>query len=167
MKRIRAILLSTLFIAVLCGYYSYAIADIEEKTTEKGIFSRLFASGGKEAAAGTTVPESAKISSEELFEGLKKEIWYIYDTRRYIDYSYAHIPDARSIPLNMLEERLDEVPKEKQILLIFDNDQSADKGWAVFVRNEYNLEFIRVYAKMEEWLKKGYPFGDNFPSGGC
>ncbi|GAB1534450.1 hypothetical protein ADMFC3_00810 [Geovibrio sp. ADMFC3] len=117
-------------------------------------------------SSGSSIPYSARLSSDALYEGIRKDIWYVYDTRKYIEYIYSHLPTARSLPLNMLEKRLSEVPKDKEIVLIFENGTDAEQGWNIFITNGYNQNDIKVFDEnIEEWSKKGYPIEDHIPAG--
>jgi rhodanese-related sulfurtransferase len=65
---------------------------------------------------GTSVPN---ISAEELEEELKNgDCPFLLDVRQPQEYQLGHIPGAKLIPLGLLGKRLDEVPKDREIVCI-------------------------------------------------
>lgn len=159
MKKNTAIIFLTVFIFTIYAHSA--------QKRETGFFMHLFGTEKREQNK-SLIPDSARISSEELHMGIKKEIWFVYDTRKYLSYIYAHVPTARSIPLFSLELRMSEIPREKEIVLIFENITNAEKGWKILINNGYNPQNLKVFNEnMDNWIKKGYPFEDSIPGGGC
>ena len=65
---------------------------------------------------GTSVPI---ISAEELEEELKNgDRPFLLDVRQPQEYQLGHIPCAKLIPLGSLGKRLDDVPKDREIVCI-------------------------------------------------
>lgn len=52
----------------------------------------------------------------------------IIDVRTLKEYQEGHIPDVPLIPLNQLESRLDEVPKDRKVLLICRSGRRSAQG---------------------------------------
>jgi hypothetical protein len=107
-----------------------------------------------------------QIDSKEVYEMMKtEEGWYIFDTRPNINYILAHMPQARSIPMFILEKRMKEIPKNAKIVLIFQSDADAQKGWELLMENNYNPKLLRVFSNtINEWVEGGYPLEDAIPT---
>jgi rhodanese-related sulfurtransferase len=108
-----------------------------------------------------------KISSKEVYEIMKNEEgWYIFDMRTNLNYIMSHMPQARSIPMFMLEKRMKEVPKNTKVILIFQNSEDAEKGWNLLIKNGYDNNLLRIFSDtMDKWVADGYPFEDTIPVG--
>jgi rhodanese-related sulfurtransferase len=108
-----------------------------------------------------------KITSPEVHAMMKNEEgWYIFDMRTNLNYILAHMPQARSIPMFMLEKRMKEIPKNAKTVLIFQSDADAKKGWELLMKNGYDPKLLRLFSDtMDEWVEGGYPFEDTIPVG--
>jgi rhodanese-related sulfurtransferase len=105
-----------------------------------------------------------KISSEEIYDMMNEESWYIFDMRTNLNYIISHMPEARSIPMFMLEKRMKEIPKNAKIVLIFKNSEDTEKGWNLLIENGYDNNLLRIFSDtMAEWIADGYPFEDTIP----
>lgn len=58
------------------------------------------------------------MTTEEAFSLWQAEKAVIIDVRTPKEYQEGHIPDVALIPLDQLEKRLEEVPQDRQVLLI-------------------------------------------------
>ena len=58
------------------------------------------------------------VSNEELANKINNASIMILDVREPAEYAFGHIPGAVSIPLGQLEERLNELPQNKEIYVI-------------------------------------------------
>ncbi len=81
-----------------------------------------FAAGAKSTASaqtpGKALVSSSVISTDELKDALAKKMpWMIVDVRTPEEYAGGHIPGSVNIPLNTLEQRYAEIPKDKVVIL--------------------------------------------------
>ena len=58
------------------------------------------------------------ISNEQLAEKINDDSTVIIDVREPAEYAFGHIPGAVSIPLGELEDRINELPKDKTIYVV-------------------------------------------------
>lgn len=58
------------------------------------------------------------ISNEQLAEKINDDSVVIVDVREPAEYAFGHIPGAVSIPLGELEDRINELPKDKTIYVV-------------------------------------------------
>ncbi len=61
----------------------------------------------------------ATISSRALYVKLSNgNKPFLVDVREPVEYRYAHVPGAKLIPLGKLSNRLDEIPKDREVVCI-------------------------------------------------
>ncbi|MCC7165657.1 MAG: ArsR family transcriptional regulator [Anaerolineae bacterium] len=97
------------------------------------------------------------ISADELRARIRTQKIVLLDVRPTVEYKAAHLPDAVSIPLDELEERLNELPKRKTIVAYCRGpfcvyaDQALERlaalGWKV----------ARLEEGVAEWQLAGLP----------
>jgi rhodanese-related sulfurtransferase len=81
-----------------------------------------FAAGTKSVASvqasAKSLVSSPVISTDELKEALAKKLpWMIIDVRTPEEHAAGHIPGSVNIPLDTLEKRYAEIPKDKVVIL--------------------------------------------------
>ena len=101
--------------------------------------------------------EFETISADDLRMRMRKQNVVLVDVRPTVEYEAAHLPDAVSIPLDELEQRLSELPKHKTIVAYCRGpfcvyaDQAlerlAARGWKV----------ARLEEGVVEWQLAGLP----------
>lgn len=90
------------------------------------------------------------VSNEQVVEALKENDVLIIDVREEAEYAFAHIPNAKSIPLGELTAKMDTLPKDATIYVVcrtgnrsdLASQQLAEAGF----ENVYN-----VVPGMSEW----------------
>lgn len=118
---------------------------------------------GNMAVEGITTgePEEAAgvihILVEEAHEIISgSEDYIILDVRSQQEYGEGHIKDAILIPVDELEERLDEIPAGKSIITYCRSGRRSASAADILVKNGftpvYNME-----GGILEWESKGYP----------
>lgn len=94
------------------------------------------------------------ISPQQAFEMTMNTDLYILDVRTQQEYDEGHIRDAKLIPLQNLNAKLGEIPKEKNIV-VYSNDSRSINASEILINNG----FTQVY-NMEEgimgWSKAGF-----------
>jgi rhodanese-related sulfurtransferase len=71
---------------------------------------------GERAAHDYLGEEVEKIDREELRARLAREEVVLIDVRPAEEYAAGHIPEAKSIPIDELEQRLKELPKDTEVV---------------------------------------------------
>lgn len=110
--------------------------------------------------------EPAVIHLEEAYENyylLFKDIVWI-DVRETEDYKRSHIKGALGISLSEIAERLDEVPKDKEIVLYCEGTwdggscEASRSAGRILIKNGYKQGHIKVFEDgYGEWENAGYP----------
>ena len=101
--------------------------------------------------------EQSIIQTEELHSKIKwgNEV-YIFDLRTKEDYQNGHIQTAVSLPEKDLITRLNEIPKEKEVVLYCQNYSCEETPQAVVILNAAKYKNFRVlFGGVEEWTTEG------------
>ena len=103
------------------------------------------------------------INSEEAYEHYyllfhDKSLWI--DTRDYDLYQKTHIKGAVNLPVHIIEQSLDQIPKDEHIILYCSaNDcESSTIAGEILLQNGYKQGMVRVFTEgFSVWKKLGYP----------
>ncbi|MEH7385915.1 sulfurtransferase TusA family protein [Bacillus sp. JJ1521] len=94
------------------------------------------------------------ISNEELETAISsgKEI-LVLDVREAAEYAFNHIPEAISIPMGELEERVDELNKDQEIYVICRTGSRSDLASQKLTEKGFK-NIINVFPGMTKWTGK-------------
>jgi rhodanese-related sulfurtransferase len=112
------------------------------------------------AACGdrSTGPANAMTTPEELHARLAadEEKPLVVDVREPFEYREGHIEGARLAPLGRVVSELQDVPKEREIVLVCSTDNRSGKAQRLLADRGYSrLENMK--GGMVAWQKKGLP----------
>jgi len=99
------------------------------------------------------------ISVDDSYEYLGNEDYIFLDVRSLEEYDSGHIVGAVHIPVSELEDRLNEIPKDKYVIAYCNGSGCARSGKAAYIlmdngfSNVYDMTGLGVI----EWEQKGYP----------
>jgi len=91
---------------------------------------------------------SAKEAQERLQAGSM-----LLDVRESIEYQTIHAPGAKLISLGVLEKRLKELPKDREILVICNSGNRSAQAAGVLLKAGFKVTNIR--GGMMAWQKAG------------
>lgn len=91
------------------------------------------------------------IQNEELMQKLNsnKNI-YILDVREPAEFAFGHIPGACSIPLGDIENKMDEIPKDRPVYVICRTGTRSDIAAQLLAGKGFE-NVINVLPGMSEW----------------
>ncbi len=92
---------------------------------------------------------SGVINNEDLEKKLNDKI-VILDVREAVEYAFNHIPNALSIPLGELEDRIDELNKKDEIYVICRTGSRSDFAAQKLSTNGFN-KVVNVVPGMSQW----------------
>lgn len=97
------------------------------------------------------------ISIEEMQHKLKDKSTLIIDVRPLEEFMTFHLPGAVSIPLPVLEDRIDEIPKDKEVITYCRDSYCilADKAVNFLLDKGYDAK--RLDIGLIDWKHAGYP----------
>ncbi len=90
--------------------------------------------------------------AKELIESGKA---FLLDVRTPAEYKEVHIKGAYLIPLNELEDRLDELPKDKPILVYCRTGHRSIIAAEILVKNGFS-QVYNMKGGIYEWIEHGY-----------
>lgn len=104
------------------------------------------------------------ISIDEAYELFKNDKDYLFiDARSEDDFKVKHIEGAINIPLAEIEDRLDEIPVDRPIIVYCDCTGHCNKSGPVakiLRENGYSQVQILAGRALSDWEEKGYPITD-------
>ncbi len=89
--------------------------------------------------------------ARELIEGRKV---FLLDVRTPQEYSSGHIKGAYLIPLQELEDRLNEIPKDQKILVYCRTGHRSAIASQILAENGFDV--LNMKGGIVEWINKGY-----------
>ena len=107
------------------------------------------------SAGGTTTSALARdISVDKAYE-MYKGGTFLLDVRTQEEWDEYHVPNTTLIPLDQLPNRLSEVPKDKEIVVICRSGNRSQEGRDILRQAGYDA--TSVTGGVKEWYAKGYP----------
>lgn len=100
------------------------------------------------------------ITADKLEERLESDETLVLDVRPAEEYRAGHIPGARSVPVDQLEERLDELPEGQEIVAYCRGPYCVYSDDAVRRLQENGLEARRLEEGIVDWVADGRPVAD-------
>lgn len=120
----------------------------ESRLAEVAQISREFAVRGAEA-----VP----VSGDELEQWVGGGDAFLIDVRPPLEYQHGHLPGAVSMPWDELEDRLDELPRDQQIVAYCRGRYCLFADEAVAVLRRHGFDARRLEGGWPEWRAEGRP----------
>jgi rhodanese-related sulfurtransferase/DNA-binding transcriptional ArsR family regulator len=97
------------------------------------------------------------VSVDELREALHDEQVILLDVRPALEFQAGHLPQARSIPVTELETRLEELPREQEIVAYCRGPYCVFADEAVTLLRSHGFVSRRLEEGVPEWRRLGLP----------
>jgi rhodanese-related sulfurtransferase len=97
------------------------------------------------------------VSVNELREALREERVVLLDVRPAIEYQAGHLPQARSLPVAELETRLEELPRDQEIVAYCRGPYCMFADEAVTLLCSHGFTARRLDVGVPEWRRLGLP----------
>jgi rhodanese-related sulfurtransferase len=97
------------------------------------------------------------INAVELIERMEAGDVLILDVRPKLEYRSGHIPEARSIPIDELEARLDELPREPEIIAYCRGPYCFFADEAVTLLQKHGYRARRLIDGLPDWQALNLP----------
>ena len=110
------------------------------------ILAALIAAGCSQSPAGTSVD----VSVDEALRLWQAKEAILIDVRTPAEYREGHIPGVANIPLDELEKRLGEIPKDKKVVLICRTGNRSAQGTR-FLRSKGFDNVFNSTGGMSTW----------------
>jgi rhodanese-related sulfurtransferase len=103
----------------------------------------------------TTATLPAEISVADAYS--KRESGaFILDVRQPDEWNTVHIPGANLIPLGELESRLNEVPRDQEVVVVCHSGNRSKQGRDILEKSGFE-QVTSVKGGMTQWEAAGYP----------
>jgi rhodanese-related sulfurtransferase len=109
----------------------------------------------RDARAGVEGMEP--IDRQALVERVKRGEVVLLDVRPAEEYRAGHIPGARSIPLQELEQRLGEIPEEQEVVAYCRGPYCLFAVDAVERLRALGIRATRLEDSLADWRARGFP----------
>ncbi|MCL5997399.1 MAG: metalloregulator ArsR/SmtB family transcription factor [Chloroflexi bacterium] len=100
--------------------------------------------------------EFDQISAEELQQRLRDGDAILIDVRPVVEHQAGHLPGAVAMPLNELESRLDELPRDKTIIAYCRGPHCAFADEALDLLVARGWKVARLEEGVGEWQQSGF-----------
>lgn len=97
------------------------------------------------------------LTVEQLADVLEKDAIFLVDVRPLEEFETAHVPGAVSVPLSELPDRLDELPRDKEIVTFCRGLFCILADQAVEILLQAGFQANRVEGGVLEWRLAGKP----------
>lgn len=85
---------------------------------------------------------SAKLDTKSFFKIYNSSKYYFIDVRTKEEFDIWKFNFGINIPLNELSQRLDEIPKEKLIIIACLNNTRSTLAWLYLLSKGYNVKYL-------------------------
>ena len=94
-------------------------------------------------------------SVHELKEKQFDESIFLLDVRKITNWDKGYIEGAHHIYLGYIRDRLDEIPRDKKVVVYCDSGNKSTIASSILLQNGYK-DVATVLGSMKAWLKAGY-----------
>jgi rhodanese-related sulfurtransferase len=121
------------------------------------MLSLLTACAAPQAAPTTTAvaPLPAEITVKQALDKRTAGA-FILDVREPDEWTAGHIPNATLIPLGGLQNRLTELPKDRQIVVVCRSGNRSATGRDILLKAGFS-QVTSMSGGMNQWSAAGYP----------
>jgi len=109
------------------------------------------ASGGSAASTSTLARE---ISVDQAYE-MYQSGTFVLDVRTQEEWDEYHAPNTTLIPLDQLQSRLNELPKDQEIVVVCRSGNRSQQARDILVSAGFNA--TSMAGGLKEWYASGYP----------
>ncbi|MCX8063217.1 MAG: rhodanese-like domain-containing protein, partial [Anaerolineales bacterium] len=101
---------------------------------------------------GTRVPE---INVQQAYEKYQQGA-FILDVRQPEEWNEGHIPNTTLIPLDQLAQRVNEVPRDREIVVVCRSGNRSREGTRILLENGFK-QVSSMAGGVTDWAAKGFP----------
>lgn len=112
----------------------------------------ILQSGG---GSRSNVALPATITVEEAYTKYQNGA-FVLDVRTQEEWNEFHAPNTTLIPLDQLASRLNEVPQDKEIVVVCRSGNRSQQGRDILLNAGYK-QVTSMTGGLNEWRSKGYP----------
>lgn len=110
---------------------------------------------------GGTQPLAAEINVDEAYKKYE-EGTFVLDVRTQEEWDDYHAPDTTLIPLDQLANRVDEVPRDQEIVVICRSGNRSQVGRDILLEAGFE-QVTSAAGGLKAWSAAGYPIEGTRP----
>lgn len=110
----------------------------------------ISAGGGK----GASTMLAREISVDEAYRMYQAGV-FVLDVRTQEEWDEYHAPNTTLIPLDQLPSRLNELPKDREIVVVCRSGNRSQQGRDILLNAGFNA--TSMTGGLKEWYARGYP----------
>ncbi len=114
----------------------------------------VLANGGGQAVSSDSLPQT--ISPQDAYSLYQKGDTFFLDVREQSEWDEFHAPNTTLIPLGELAARVNEVPKDKPIVVVCRSGNRSDQGRDILKQAGYT-NVTSMDGGLKTWRDLGYP----------
>lgn len=111
------------------------------------VFLVALSGGGNQSLA-------SEVSVDEAYQ-MYQQGAFVLDVRTPEEWNEYHIPNATLIPLDQLASRVDELPHDRQIVVVCRSGNRSQQGRDILLAA--GLQATCMSGGLKEWYARGYP----------
>ena len=103
----------------------------------------------------------SEISIAQAYEKYQKGVFFL-DVRTQAEWDSVHIPNTTLIPLDQLAARVNEVPQDREIVVVCRSGNRSQQGRNILVQAGYD-QVTSMSGGVNAWRAAGYPVEGSNP----
>lgn len=107
------------------------------------------------AGGSTNASGGVEISVDEAYEQYQRGA-FLLDVREESEWNASHIPGAAWIPLAQLPARMNEVPRDRLVIVVCRSGNRSRSGANILLQAGFT-DVRSMAGGMEKWISQGYP----------
>jgi rhodanese-related sulfurtransferase len=111
--------------------------------------------GNSRAKSSTASALPPEITVSEAYSKYQSGA-YLLDVRTQDEWDQFHAPDTTLIPLDQLASRLNEIPRDKEIVVVCRSGNRSQQGRDILVNAGFE-QVTSMQGGLNEWRASGYP----------
>jgi phage shock protein E len=106
------------------------------------------------SGGATSTALAREVSVDQAHEMYQNGV-FVLDVRTQEEWDEYHAPDTTLIPLDQLQARINEVPKDREILVVCRSGNRSQEARDILLAAGYNA--TSMTGGLREWYARGYP----------
>lgn len=95
-----------------------------------------------------------EVNTDQAYQMYQSGV-FVVDVRTQEEWDEYHAPNTTLVPLDQLQSRLAEIPKDREILVVCRSGNRSQQGRDILLAAGYNA--TSMTGGLKEWYAKGYP----------
>jgi rhodanese-related sulfurtransferase len=105
-------------------------------------------------SAGKGGNNSREVSVDDAYKLFQNGV-FVLDVSWPAEWDQYHTPNTTLIPLDQLYNRINEVPKDRQVLVVSRSQKSSQEARDLLISARVNA--VSMSGSLSDWYAKGYP----------